>query len=153
MRTTRPSPSPAMNMSENSSRSFWVTRPVGITRQLRPLAIRVRVGMSGQLHFTIDACGVERRIGCRGVRTRERLSVWRFDKLQECSRQAGFLENPEVTFGARIVLLFALHPLEELLSLARRYERPLYAKRSRHRRSDHAGVRETLESLLDDREK
>src|SRR5262245_43216523 len=102
-------PAPAMKSNANSSRSYWVTRPDGITRQVRPSAVIVRVGMSGQLHFAIDAGRIDRRVRCRGVGAGQRFRVGRLDEFQKCPRQTRLLENPEVTLEFGIVLLLPLH--------------------------------------------
>src|SRR6266576_2364924 len=106
-----------MNISENSSRSYWVTRPVGMMRHVFPSALIVRVGISGQLHFAVDAGRIERRIGRRRVRARECVGVGRLDELEKGTRQARLLEDPEMALRARIMLLLSLHALEELLSV------------------------------------
>src|SRR5438067_2457521 len=90
--------------------------------------------MSGQLHFAIDACGVERRVGRGRVRTRQRLRVGRFHEFKKGTGKIGFLEDPEVALRARVMLLLALHALEEPFSPSRRDERPLHAEGSRHYR-------------------
>src|SRR4029079_14662250 len=131
-----------MKMSANSSRSFCVTRPEGMTRQRRPSMVIVRMGISGQLHFAVDAGGIEGGIGSSGVSARQRIRVRCFDELERRAWEICFLEYPEMTLRARVMLLLPLHSLEESLPLARRDERSLHAQGSRHRCSDHSSIGE-----------
>src|SRR5512132_3862991 len=100
-----------MNNSANSSRSYWVTRPDGMTCQLRPASVMVRVGMLRKLHFVIDARRIEHALGRGGVRAGQRLRVGCFTELEECTGKPGLLEHPVAAVGLRVVFAISLQTL------------------------------------------
>src|ERR1035441_9655254 len=102
MRTTRSPAVPFTKSSPNSSASDCVVYPDGKTFQRAPSMSMLRAGMSGELHFSVDAGGVEHRLRSGGMRGLEGLRIGGLDELDERARQRGLLEHPELALGPRI---------------------------------------------------
>src|ERR1019366_9436150 len=141
MRTTRSPAIPFTNSRPNSSASYCVVWPDGKTFQRAPSMSMLRVGMSGELHFSVDAGGIEHRLGSGGVRGLERRGIRRLDELDERARERGLLEHPELAARVLVVVLPRLQALEILDPLRERNDRTLDRERARHR----------LETLVGDR--
>src|SRR5258708_8113591 len=121
-----------MNSSPNSSRSYCVTRPEGSTRHARRWGLMVRVGMSGKLHFVIDAGGVEHPLRRRCVGARERGRVGRLAELEKRARQAGLFEHPVTTARLCVIVTLSQEPLSEFAAVRRCDERSLNREAARH---------------------
>src|ERR1019366_2549079 len=112
MRTTRSPAIPFTNSSPNSSASDCVGYPDGKTLQRAPSMSMLRAGMSGELHFGVNAGGIEDGLGSGGMRGLERRGIGRLDELDERAGQRGLLEHPELTLRVSIVILPRLQALE-----------------------------------------
>src|SRR4051812_21126451 len=121
-----------MKRRANSSRSYWVTRPDGMTCQRRPSSVIERVGMLGKLHFVIDSRRIEHGLGGGCMSADEGLVIGRLAELQEGTRQARLLEDPVAAVRLRVVFAISLQLLRELLSLLRSDERALDGECARH---------------------
>src|SRR3954462_11883652 len=97
-----------MKSSANSSRSYCVTRPDGMTCQLRPASVMVRVGMLRKLHFVIDARRIEHALRGGRMCAGQCLRIRRLEELEEGPGQSRFLEDPVATVGLRVVLAISL---------------------------------------------
>src|SRR5687767_9816152 len=118
----RSSPVPETNISPNSSLSICVTRPEGKTFHSRPSTSITRVGMSLQLHFTVDARRVDERLGSAGVRRGERVEIVGLEELQEGALELRFLEHVEPAVRAGVVVTLRPHPLDVLLAVGLRHD-------------------------------
>src|SRR3954465_2040180 len=139
-----------MKSSANSSRSYWVTRPDGMTCQRRPASVIERVGMLGKLHFVIDSRRIEHGLGGGGMSADEGLVIGRLAEFQERAGEARFLEDPITAVRLRVVLAVSLQLLRKLLPLLRSDERALNGEGARHQLA--RGIGECFQSLLDGRE-
>src|SRR5262245_25596632 len=119
-------------MRPNSSRSYCVTRPEGKTSQLLPSISMVRVGILFQLHFLIDAIGIEDLLRRAGVGFRQGLRVGCLEKLEECAREPCLLEYPEATVGFRVVVSLFAQLLLKPLTIRRGDEGSLNGQRPGH---------------------
>src|ERR1019366_4909348 len=120
MRTTRSPAIPFTNSSPNSSASDCVAYPDGKTLQRAPSMSMMRAGMSGELHFGVDARGVEHGFGRRGMRGLQRRGIGRLDELDERAGQRGLLEHPELALCPYVVILPRPQSLEILRPLRER---------------------------------
>src|ERR1019366_4161560 len=141
MRTTRSPAVPFTKSSPNSSASDCVVYPDGKTFQRAPSMSMLRAGMSGELHFGVNAGGVEHRLGSGGMRGLERSCVGRLDELDERARERGLLEHPELALCPRVVVLPRLYALEVLRPLREWHDRALDGERVRHRLETRLGNR------------
>src|SRR5690242_6734211 len=121
-----------MKRRANSSRSYWVTRPDGMTCQRRPSSVIERVGMLGKFHFVIDSRRIEHGLGGGGMSTGERLVIGCFAELEEGARQARLLEHPVAAVRLGVVFAIPLQLLRELLAFLRSDERALDGESARH---------------------
>src|SRR5262249_20743913 len=119
-------------MRPNSSRSYCVTRPDGKTSQLLPSMSMVRVGILFQLHFLIDAIGIEDLLRRAGVCFRQGLRVGGLEKLEERTWEPCFLEDPEATVGLCVVVCLLAQLLLKPLTIRRGDEGSLNGQRPGH---------------------
>src|SRR5581483_2121070 len=85
-------------------------------------------------HFAVDAVGIEHLLRRTSVRARKRLGIVRFKELQERAGQPGFLEHPEATVCARVVLPLLAQSLVEPFAIGRSDQSPLDRQGAGHRR-------------------
>src|SRR5689334_13266350 len=85
----------------------------------------VRSGMSVDLHFLVDACGIHEMILRRLEAARQRLTVGRLDELDERAGEVGLLEYPEPAVGFGVQRLTRRPSLEIALPISQRNDRAL----------------------------
>src|SRR5215467_7266724 len=94
---------------------------------------------SAQLHFHVDALGIEDRLGSRCVSPRQRVGVARLDELEKGAGEPGFLERPEAAVLFRVVLVLAAKLFLKPLAIRRREERALNGECARQGQSTVSG--------------
>src|ERR1051325_1733042 len=122
-----------MKSTPNSSRSYWVTRPEGNTRQDLPPMFTERVGMrSVHVHFNVETRRVDDRVGRLAVCMRQRFGIRGFKELDERAGQRLLLEQPVMTAGCDVVRLHRAYALAKSLTVGRRHDGVSDRERARH---------------------
>src|SRR5579872_6878542 len=99
----------------------------------------LRDGMLMQLHFSIDAIGVEDRIRRAGMCASQGFGVRGLEELEKRARQPCLFERPEPAIRLRVIVALASQAFVKSVAIVRRDERSLNRERARHRQSTASG--------------